>query len=335
MTTINIKQAKQYLRKILESDEHLPVLLWGQPGIGKSQCIQQVANELGWEFIDIRLPLLMPSDLLGLPYPSKDHTRANFLYPAFFPDPNSKKKYIILFDEIGNAPMTLQSAAYRIILDRSIGEHYKFPKGVRMIAASNREKDKSGVGKFSQALSNRFVHFFINAEYDSWKEWAIRNNINEKIIGFLKDFPQHLCVEPKIEEKAYATPRSWEYVSKLMNIKVGSEEMIAGAVGEGVQNEFFSYMEVYGRLPDIDKILKGEKEKVPTEPSILFALSISLVMKATKKNVPNIFKYCKGMKKEFEVKTIKDLANRSDDIFEAYPQHREWLNKHNEFFNDD
>lgn len=331
---MSIKEAKIHLKKILKLN-HKPVLLWSQPGLGKSAICKQIADEFGWKFIDIRLPLLMPSDLLGLPFPDKEKKKAKWLYPDFFPDPESKENILILFDEIGNAPMTVQNGCYRIILDRSIGEHYKFPKGVRMVAASNRETDKSGVGKFNAALANRFVHFFIDADLEAWKDWAWKNGINEKVIGFLKFKEVALCVKPNIEDKAYATPRTWHFVSDFLNAGIMDEDIIAGAVGKGMASEFFSYLEVYSNLPDVGKILKGDKVKVPSEPSTLYALSSSLVARADKKNIGNVFKYAEKMPTEFHILTVRDIVRRDVSIFYAYPNYQKWLSRHEKFFDDE
>ena len=331
---MKIKYAKENLKKILKQN-HMPVLLWGQPGIGKSDICKQIADENKWEFIDIRLPLLMPSDLMGLPYPDKEYKKANWLYPSFFPEPDSKKDILILFDEIGNASMAVQNCCYRIILDRAVGEHYKFPEGVRMVAASNREIDKSGVGKFSKALANRFIHFEVDSDLDSWKEWAWKNGISDKIIAFLKFKQNMLCVEPNIEDKAYPTPRSWTKVSHLMDHGIMNDEVIAGTVGKGAAAEFFSYLSVYSKLPNIDKILKGEKIGIPKTPDVTYAVSSSLVMRANKDNITNIFKYTERMSLEFHILTIRDIARRDETILNHYPDFKKWMNRYIKYFNED
>lgn len=331
---MNITKAKQLLKQILIKN-HLPVLLWGQPGVGKTAICRQIAEELNWKFLDIRLPLLTPSDILGIPFPDKEHKRTNWLYPSFFPDPESEENYLILFDEIGNSTMAVQNSCYRIILDRSISDQYKFPPNVRMVAASNREKDKSGVGRFSQALANRFIHFYIEADLNSWKSWALVNNINEKIIGFLTFKPDMLCKEPNIEDKAYPTCRSWEYVSRLLSFGITDEDAISGAVGQGASSEFLSYLEVYSQLPDVNKILRGEKVPVPKELSALYALSSSLVIKSTKTNINHIFDYCAKMPKEFEVLTLRDIARKDESVFNAYSEKKDWLDKHSYLFDEE
>jgi len=333
---VNIKNAKNNLKQILTQDQHLPVLMWSSPGIGKSQICEQIAAELKMDFIDIRLPLLMPSDLMGLPYPDKEHKKANWLYPSFFPDQDSKKNHLILFDEIGNATMSVQNSCYRIILDRAVGEHYKFPKGVKMVAASNLITDASGVNRLSKALANRFTHFFIEPELDSWKLWAMKNKINDKVIAFLNFKSDLLSKKPNTEDQAFPTPRSWSKVSDFLNAGIVNEGVIEGTIGNGAASEFFSYIEVYSGLPNINDILNGRKVSFKKEPSILYAISSSLAMRADSKNIKNIFKFCKKeVDKEIEILTIRDIARKDDKIVRAYSGFPKWLDEHGEYFDFD
>lgn len=330
---MTIKKAKELIKIILQKN-HLNIMLHGSMGIGKSDCIKQIAQELNWKFSDIRLSMMMPSDLLGIPYPDKTHTKASWLYPNIFPPPKSKENYIILLDEIGLASASVQGASYRICLDRSLGEHYILPEGVRLIAATNKITDQSLVQRMSKALANRFVHFFIEPDLESWKEWAFRNNVNEMVIGFLTFKSNMLFRDPKSEEFAFCTPRSWTYLSRLLNFGITDQDALGGAVGESAASEFLAYTEIYAKLPDVNKILQGEKVLVPNEPSILYALSSSLVVKSNKKNIENIFKFCEQIPKEFHILTIRDIARKDEDIIRAYPKYTNWLDEFGKFYED-
>ncbi len=51
---------------------HTPVMLWGPPGVGKSQMVAQVAQRHQVSVTDIRLSQMEPSDLRGIPFRSGD-----------------------------------------------------------------------------------------------------------------------------------------------------------------------------------------------------------------------------------------------------------------------
>ena len=207
------------------------VMLWGQPGVGKSQAIKQIANRIAEStkkrvvVTDVRLLLFNPIDLRGIPVADKEKNNAIWLKPYIFQMSDDKDVINILFlDEITAAPQSVQAAAYQITLDRTIGEH-KLPPNTIVISAGNRISDKSVANKMPKALANRLLHFEIESDFDNWKSWAIQNNINKKVIGFLSFKPELLnCFDPKKDSTAFPTPRTWEMVSNVLNYCSSSEE---------------------------------------------------------------------------------------------------------------
>ena len=167
------------------------VMLWGPPGVGKSQGVRQIAKEIEKEtgktvkITDVRLLLFNPIDLRGIPTANADKTLAIWLKPQIFQMDDSDDIVNILFlDEISAAPQSVQAAAYQITLDRVVGEH-KLPDNCIVIAAGNRVTDKSVSFKMPKALANRLLHIEIEGSFDSWLNWAEKSGINQKVIGFL------------------------------------------------------------------------------------------------------------------------------------------------------
>ena len=139
-------------------------MLWGPPGVGKSQAIRQIAREIEEntgkrvEVTDVRLLLFNPIDLRGIPTSNADKTLAVWLRPQIFQMDDSDDIINILFlDEISAAPQSVQAAAYQITLDRVVGEH-RLPDNCIVIAAGNRTTDKSVAFKMPKALANRVLH---------------------------------------------------------------------------------------------------------------------------------------------------------------------------------
>ena len=116
-----------------ESGHHTPVMLWGPPGVGKSQMIAQVAERHGVPVIDIRLSQMEPSDLRGIPFRNGD--TVEWAPPAMLPDAERHGPRGVLFlDEITSAPPSVSAAAYQLILDRKLGA-YEVPEGWAIFAA--------------------------------------------------------------------------------------------------------------------------------------------------------------------------------------------------------
>ena len=317
---MKLNELKKILKNVVTSPEHIPIMVWSSPGLGKSSVVRQVAEELNMGFIDLRLSLLNPVDLRGLPSIDRENNTSKWLSPEFLPSEKKHGKSGILFlDEINLAPFSVMAAGYQLILDRKLGE-YQLPPGWAVIAAGNRTEDNGNVTKFPSPLANRFAHIEIECDEKVWRDWAISQGVSEEIISFLGKFPQHLCKFPKAGEKTFPTPRSWELASKLYSIG----EDIGISVGEGVASEFKAFLRVYQKLPDVEQVLLGKYTKVPEDIDVLWALSTAIIVRSTPSHVPTIVKYSSGMPKEFEVLTILGLANKGPAMEVALINSKEW-----------
>jgi len=294
-----------------------PVMLWGQPGIGKSELVEQLAKKLGRKMIDIRLLIMDPTDLRGIPYKRKNPVTGDeemvWAPPICFPrDPNDTS--IILLDEITAAPASVQAAALQLVLNRKIGE-YELPAGVSIIAAGNRESDKTAAQKMPSALANRFIHLPIGFNLDSWKEWAFTNEIHPHVLGFLTAFPAMAnTFNPKNNYKTFATPRTWAFVSQILKSSLPEDllmDVVAGTVGEGAALQFRTHRNHAAKLPNPDDVLLGKVEKLNDDAkdiSIQHSLSVSLIYRL------NQFHQTVDRKTAGETLTLKDWYKLADNF---------------------
>lgn len=309
-------------------DANQPVMLHGSPGVGKSDIVRQIARQRGIELIDLRLSQLDPVDLRGVP--SVDTKKHITLWntPSFLP---TDGKGILFLDEINSAAQATQAAAYQLVLDRKLGD-YVMPPGWVIIAAGNRSTDRAIVNQMSTALKNRFTHLNYEVNNDDWCDWALRNNIAVEVLGFIRFRPMLLNeFEQRNESKeekervrrlkdaqAFATPRSWEFLSKVVQQKPSSDveyELYTGIVGEGAAAEFMGYLKYYRDLPNLDALLMNPGiSKIPDEPATLYALATGLATKATQDNMERVVKYALRLPAEFQVLLMKDAIARDNDL---------------------
>jgi MoxR-like ATPase len=137
--TVTSVQARKALLKAFKAKR--PVFLWGPPGIGKSEVVSEITNELGGLMIDLRMAQMEPTDLRGIPYYNKDNGRMDWAPPVDLPDAELASKYpvIVLFlDEMNSAPPAVQAAGYQLVLNRRVGK-YVLPDNVVIVAAGNRD----------------------------------------------------------------------------------------------------------------------------------------------------------------------------------------------------
>lgn len=337
---------------------HLPlkdmpsVMLWGPPGIGKSQLVRELADEMGKRtgkrvhVTDVRLILFNPVDLRGIPTSNAEKTLSVWLKPKIFDmDASDEVLNILFLDEISAAPQSVQAAAYQITLDRVIGEH-KLPENCIVIAAGNRVTDRSVAYKMPRALANRLMHIEIAPDFSSWCEWAVRSGINEKVLGFLS-FKQDYLNEDEItsDDLAFPTPRSWEMVSKILNQVSGDLKfaypLICGLVGSGIASEFNAWCKIYKGLPNIDDIFCGKRVSVPRSTDQLYALTSSMIARAREcqdnvKQIEYSLDYALQMPPDFACVLLKGYQNISDDFAKKLmqiPTYMKWLNTRGKLLN--
>ena len=335
--------------KLIESGAPLKtmpsVMLWGAPGVGKSQAVRQIAQEIGANtgrkviVTDVRLLLFNPIDLRGIPTANADKTLAVWLKPQIFQMDDSEQVVNILFlDEISAAPQSVQAAAYQITLDRVVGEH-KLPENCIVIAAGNRTTDKSVAFKMPKALANRLMHIQVEVSFSSWREWAVRSGVNDKVVGFLS-FRQNCLIafDAASEDLAFATPRSWEMVSDLLNCVDDSVErmypLISGLVGIGTAVEFRTWAKVYQELPDIEDIFAGKMPALPSTTDAMYALTASMTAYARQhkddlESIANSIRYASRMPPDFSAVLMKDYMYLEKDYKKRLmniPEFYRWLN---------
>lgn len=230
------ERIKELLSKLLVGT--WPVFIWGAPGVGKSSLVRLVAQERDLPVIDIRAPLLDPTDIRGVP--SIIEGKAVWSPPSFLP---TEGEGILFFDELNAAPPLVQASLYQLTLDRAVGE-YRLPDGWRIVAAGNRAQDASIVHRMPAALSNRFIHLDYEVSVDDWRSWAIRQGINPLIMGFIATRPELLFNMQKAE-RGFPTPRSWHMLSDALRAfddLSQSLDLIIGIIGEGAAIEFLGYV---------------------------------------------------------------------------------------------
>lgn len=320
--------SKSYSRLIKENKplKNLPsVMLWGAPGVGKSEGVRQIADEISeitgkkTNVTDVRLLLFNPIDLRGIPTSNEDKSLAIWLKPKIFQMDESEDVVNILFlDEITAAPQSVQAAAYQITLDRTIGEH-KLPDNCIVIAAGNRVTDKSVVSKMPKALANRLMHFEIEIDFDSWEKWAVDTGINPLVIGYLRFNRSALFdFDSSSEDKAFATPRSWKMVSDVLDVfddDMGSAfTMISGLVGMAAAYEFKQWYKEHRELPNMIDIFKGKCNYVPESPGTLYILASEMVVyaklyKDDLNKIANSIRYAMLMPVDYSVMLIRQYMN--------------------------
>lgn len=323
-------QLEQVIIKYYKAKRAL--FIWGTMGIGKSYKVRDaaraLAKEMNLEFtedlshindpkyflvIDVRLSQCDPSDLRGIPIWEKEKMATQWLPPSTFP----RKGYgIILFDELNLAPPLVQASAYQFILDRQLGE-YVVPEGYSVIGAGNRLEDRANVFEMAAPLSNRMGHVQLDAPaVAEWTTWAAKHNIDPRVIGYLNMMQGSLfAFDPQLKEKAFGTPRTWEFVSDLIK-DVKTEDLptlklyVGSLVGEGEAVRFTGFLKLRHQLRPIKEYFeKATTIPIPEKVDLQWALVTSVVeyYKAhnNQKTLLQLIDLLKRFSEEYAVFTLK------------------------------
>lgn len=317
---------------------HTPVMLWGPPGVGKSQIIAQVATRHAVTMIDIRLSQMEPSDLRGIPF--RIDNRVEWAVPAMLPDVERHGTEGVLFlDEITSAPPSVSAAAYQLILDRRLGA-YEVPAGWAIFAAGNRQGDRGVTYTMPAPLANRFSHFEIEANLDDWVSWAYSNNIDERLIGFLRFRPERLFdFDPAHNPVAFPSPRSWEFAHRALQKFGDSPQLLLptlqACVGPAAGLELYAFVENLEHMPDLDAILRGEQVDVPREVDLQYAVASALIGRAARAKGSSDAREIHGHildyagrfpLREMGVMLVSDMHRAIGQQLFAVPQFATWAN---------
>jgi hypothetical protein len=313
-------------------------MLWGPPGVGKSQMVALVAQQHGMPVIDIRLSQMEPSDLRGIPFRIED--RVEWAVPSMLPDAERHGIQGILFlDEITSVPPSVSAAAYQLILDRRLGA-YTVPEGWAIFAAGNRQGDRGVTYTMPAPLANRFSHFDVDINLDDWVAWAYANGIDDRLIAFLRFRPELLFeFDPAHNPVAFPSPRSWEFAHRALQKFADVPDLLTGSlqacVGPAAGIELSAFVENLDKLPDIDAIVRGEKVTVPRETDLQYAVAAALVGRAIRAKQENnaaeiygnILEFAGTFpQREMGVMLVSDMYRAIGQEIFSVPQFSRWAN---------
>lgn len=304
-------ELERTLKTLIEINQ--PCYIEGSAGIGKSAIITKVAKNLGYNLVDVRVSLLDPVDLRGVPSVENGVTKWN--PPVFLPRKEDGKTVLFL-DELVHGSPSVQKALFQLIRDRKLGE-YTLPDTTIIIGAGNKISDRAGANQMNSALANRFINLTLEADFNDWITWAtVEGDIHPNVIAFLRYRPELLFDFPDDKNaKAWSSPRTWEFVSNVIkgNPEKGKieEELIKGTVGEGSGLEFVGFMKLTRELPDIKEILKKpDTYPIGDNPAVNYAITGALSRRATASNLKDIITFItrEEMDGEFAVITMRDIT---------------------------
>jgi hypothetical protein len=300
----------------LLTDAGDPTMIWGLPGLGKSDIVHQLGAKKGRKVIEFHAALRETVDLRGIPIPDLATGTTLWLVPDELPNAERDGPEGYLFcDEINQASPQMMGVLGGLILYGVIGD-YHLPPGWRVIAAGNRVSDRAAAQRMPTHMRNRFAHLFVTPDVNAWCVWANANHVAPEVVAFIRLRRELLHMMPKGDENAFPTPRSITKAAKYVNApKEHRMRLFASLIGDAVAAELDGFIELYRSLGSLDDIIADpDGASVPSEPSLRFAVCTGLGRMATRKNFPSIIRYAKRLNRESEVLVVTDATGRDASL---------------------
>jgi hypothetical protein len=323
MYSISIPEVKTFLQHVAVG-MHEPVMLWGQPGVGKSEAIWQLTADNNGILCDVRLSQYDSVDLRGIPVPT-DEELTVWHAPSTLPfkcnDRFDASRMIVLFlDEINAATPAVAAVAYQLINERRVGEH-ELMDNVVVIAAGNREGDKGVTNRMPLPLANRFTHVEVVTDVDAFCLHLQAQQLPAIGVAFMQfRKPLLSTFDPSKPDKAFATPRTWvkalRYFANDTMPNSVKQAAIAGAVGEGPAAEFWGFVEIWKNMVSMAEIEAHPKTtELPKETAMCYAVAVAISGHMSTKNVAPLHTYLSRMDPEFVVMAWQLAVKRDPSLF--------------------
>lgn len=323
-------------------DAGLVPMIGGDPAIGKSALARQLAETRNLELIDVRLLTMDTTDLNGLPmqWTEDGKQKAGFLPMDLFPledweIPEGRDGWLILWDEITSASKMLEAAAYKVILDRMIGQYNLHPACEQM-AAGNLVTSGAVASRAGTAMQSRLVNYEAYVDYVDWSEWAIENDIDERVRAYINWRPGDLHVfDSKTAglQANFPAPRTWEFVSKLCKVwgsKIGGEKLptINGCIGSGAARSFHSFVQLYKSLPTYELILERPRQVTfDKEPGVEYAVVEMITTRFERKDLNPIMEFIPALSVDLQAILLRGLLKKDITLKQETPI-RDWIRQH-------
>lgn len=322
---MKIDDIKQFLTNCAKANVTVPTLLVGSMGVGKSQIVKQVSEDLGIGLVDLRLAQQEAGDLIGLPYQVNGKTE--WAKPSWFPEEGTKG--ILFLDELNRAPTDVRQAVFQLVLDRRIHTH-KLPDGWFVHAAINPDNGNYQVETLDPAMLRRFCVLEVTPDVDVWLSWAkgagkIDNNLSE----FVNTNRGLLYQKDDIVLDVKPTPDSYRMLDSLMKGKViaveNQMEVFRGLIGKEASIALIKWLDTNYEKPvsgtqilaDFDKYA-GKISKQKNDANYQTITDLVAILKDLKAipddKFKNLVKYTLAIPKESQTALISKLPQHTRAI---------------------
>ena len=308
------------------------LFITAKPGVAKSAIARSIADKMDMAYEDVRLSMSDETDFKFPHITTIDDVKvSDYAVPRWAFEAN-KRPTILHFEELNRAPQFVRNAALQILLERQIG-NFKFNDNVFMMASGNLgDEDGTDVEEFDSALNNRLIHYPHTLSYQEWIDNFAQEKVHPSIVSFINAYPDYLYQDAGENTKAYATPRSWTFLSDFIIESIGkksnSQEVrsliqgIAFSYIGNTSNKFLKYLEEQSTLnindiiDNFDGVKKTlEKFQRDKKSELIQSLKEMDIKEFKKVQVENTVKFLKTVQEDELTAYLLHIIDTEEDIY--------------------
>lgn len=308
------------------------LMLKGKPGIAKSAIIRTIAKKMGYAFVDLRLSVMDETDF-GMPGKTMKVINGQEVEAMTISLPewalrSHEKPMLINFEELNRCSQQVQNAALGVLLERTIHNFELHPDTVMIATGNLGMDDDTSVEEFDGALNNRIIHMPYDMTIAEWEEGFAGENVDPTILSFIKTKPTHFYKAPVDDNAAYATPRSWTFLSDYIKANGGDAYNLVSKIREvgdcyvgPSALEYVKHLEITSKISIDDILTSYSKNKAQIDKLSRAALTglvsdlkekYPMVEKLSKKKIDNLEKFIGLLDQDVQVEWIISIIDNPE-----------------------
>ena len=340
MNIEQIKEALSYLRTArIPGTERvgIPAMIWGPPGLGKSEGVAQFAASIEADLVDERMSTTESVDWRGMARDTEhgvQWSRPDTFTRLWHAHENGRPSILFLDEANVGVTPSLFAIMLQLTLDERVGPH-KLPPTTYTCAAGNRPGESQGAQPLPEANGNRLAHLHAEFHLDTWASWALDAGVDPRVLAFAK-FREALLsgaakdesatapqrgVQRREHKTAFLTPRSLTRLSPILQAPAPLiPSLAASIIGDAESAEFCAFVGAWRQFPTYAQIIADPTgASIPDESnaSIMFALATMLQKRVDRATIGAAFAYLRRLPRDWQSFIVVSATRRESSLKET------------------
>ena len=239
-------------RPLIPPIRQRPILLMGPPGVGKTQIMEQIAQECDIALVAYTITHHTRQSAVGLPFIRErdagcktrsvtEYTMSEIIASVYAAMERTGKKNGILFiDEINCVSETLAPTMLQFLQCKTFGNQ-TVPEGWVIVAAGNPPEYNKSVREFDLVTLDRVRRIDVEPKLSVWQDYARAHRLHPAVTAYLELRPQHFYkIENDVDGVQFVTARGWEDLSAFLQ----AADKLNLPIDEGVIGQYLRHPEV-------------------------------------------------------------------------------------------